>query len=321
MKPPAFANNAGQPLQRKQGTPAAPPVYRPTTASAAPPVYRPVVQARMAPPVYRPQAAQLPCGPPNTAVKQNSQPFSALQRKTASSPMPPPQMARNTGATKAQSLPSFGSGLSPLSGHGATIQRLTALVYNPVHDRPETDIIAAIRHRRVAHNGTQTMLAAYLSGYANQPGNVGGCKHYIPYAWIQTAVEDALANQGTLTNAVAWLNNLALPPAHTYNAGTLGNNVTWPVTVGTVPGINIQPASTNLGVDYYSEQVLDSEVDDLIFNLANDPRNLFYRPNSSGDAGGTQIDDPQGHGPIAVGVLRARLNGYRVFLQGLGLNV
>lgn len=211
------------------------------------------------------------------------------------------------------------------SGLGATVQRLTAVTYFPHYNRPATDQIAAIRHQRVAHNGTQTTLAAYLSGYNAVPQNVGGCKHYVPYNWVKDEVERLLVQQGTVGNAVAWLNGLAFPGAQQFQdvnlglaAGSWGGQV---VNVGAIPAINIAPAATIAGVHHYSEAVLNREVDDLIFNLANDPRNLFYRPQSSGDNGGTQIDDPQGAGAMPVNSLRARLQTYRLLLRGLGLNV
>ena len=199
------------------------------------------------------------------------------------------------------------------------VQRLTNMNYNPVHARPNTDSIIGMLHARVAHTGTQRQLAAFMSGYdvGNAPGN---CNHYVPYVSVANAVREAISLPAVadLSVAVPWLNGLALPGGANV---TINSNLypQYTVGVGNVPPVNIPGVGP--GGNQYNETDINQQVDDLIFNLANDPRNLFYWPNSSGDAGGTAIDNPNGAGGMNVNTLRTRLQAYRQALLNLGLNV
>jgi hypothetical protein len=202
------------------------------------------------------------------------------------------------------------------------VQRLTAIAFAPSYDRKGTDKISTFRHVRVAHNATQTKLAAFLSGY--DPQNVPSiCNHYVAYSMIENAVHDKIQSL-TLDQAVTWLTNLALPGSQTFLSQTdLGiANSNWNVTVGALPKVNIPNVAPN-GAAYsaYNEITLNNELDDFIFNLANDPRNLFYWPQSSGDAGGTQVDMPKGAGAMPLTKLKARLAAYHQKLTSLGLNL
>jgi hypothetical protein len=221
-----------------------------------------------------------------------------------------------------------GSVRGPL-GVGSTIQRLTQITYTQTNNRPGTDTISDVSHRRNIHNQTHRNIVAYLCGWNSynhaQANGCLICNHYVAYSKIREAVTDRLeAAPGTLNAAVAWLNGLVLAPAAVVTVhSTLfpAHQNPWNQPLGAMPGINILPHHIALGVNYYDEEVVAEEVDDLIYNLANDPRNLFYWPTSTGqNAAG--IDNPTG--PLAhtqLATIRARLTAYRVFLQGLGLAV
>ena len=197
------------------------------------------------------------------------------------------------------------------------VQRLTKITYNSPSVRLKTDSIVAMNHSRVPHNDTHRSLAASLSGYGfiQAPGN---CNHYVPYASVARAVEVAISTpqQADLDNAVAWLTSLVLPGADTFMITPL-NHYHYGVRTGQIPAVNIQAAGQN----HYNEEDINNEVDDLIYNLANDPRNLFYWPSSTGDGGGTQVDTPQGLGPINCIDVITRLQNYRQSLTDLGFNV
>lgn len=216
-------------------------------------------------------------------------------------------------------------------GHraGSVVQMRTAVVFNEIYDRPGTDTIARIDHDRGMHGATQTTLAAYLSGYDSvadaQADYCGICNHYVSYKMIADEVKRNVRAQGNLENVVNWLNGLALPGARTFFPADFNVAGTWSFQVGQIPAVNIGVASTNAhGTNFYVEAQVNREIDDLIANLANDPRNLFYWPDSRGDAGGTRTDWPIGEADgseftrVAV---RDRLNDYRALLRGLGLNV
>jgi hypothetical protein len=208
------------------------------------------------------------------------------------------------------------SGVTPpalVGGRRETIQRMSLLSYAPVHNRPGTDVIAGLHHARVAMTGTETQLAAAYSGFATPAAAPGFCKHYVAYDMVKTAVYNHL--QGlTLSAAVNWLTTRVMRGARTFTNGI------WHYNLGAQPA----PVIPNLGTvlaPLYSEATLNTEIDDFIKNLANDPQNLYYRANSSGDNGGTTLDTPQGHGSRTLFYELGRLNGYRAYLLGLGLAV
>jgi hypothetical protein len=208
------------------------------------------------------------------------------------------------------------------SGSVFVIQRKTAISFNPADDKAGSVKIAGISHQREVHNDTQRMLAAYLSGYDKPPPGLI-CNHHVPYTYIRSEVERILTSKTDLETAVQWMNALSLPQAKTYD----WNNWGWSLasnnqfTVGAMPKPSIKPTKTVGFTKYYAEADLNREVNDLIWNLANDPRNLFYWPNSTGDAGGTQVDTPTGTGPMGITHIKTRLNDYITQLRGLGLNV
>jgi hypothetical protein len=211
----------------------------------------------------------------------------------------------------------------------STIQRLTSVTYTQTNYRPDTNTIHSISHTRNIHNNTNRNIVAYLCGwnsYAHAQGNgCNICNHYVAYEKVRRAVIARLeAHPGTLASAVAWMNALVLPPAANVTVNSTHfppaqNPYTHPL--GAMPAISIQPNHTALGINYYDEEEVDSEIDDLIYNLANDPRNLFYWPTSTGQ-NGLGIDTPTGLLPhTSLGIIKTRLANYRVFMQGLGLNV
>lgn len=242
---------------------------------------------------------KMPVQPKLKRSLQETKAISVAQRQAA------PSSAPKTG---------FAATAAPLGGRPKTIQRLSLLSYAPVHNRPGTDVIAGWHHARVAMTGTETQLAALYSGY-NNPGTAPGfCKHYVAYDMVKTAVFNQL-NGMTISAAVAWLTSRGMRGARQF---THPNGATY--NLGAQPA----PVIPNLGTalaPLYNEATLNSEVDDFIKNLANDPQNLYYRTNSSGDNGGTTLDIPQGWGNRTVGWENARLTNYRNYLIGLGLAV
>jgi hypothetical protein len=201
------------------------------------------------------------------------------------------------------------------------IQRKTALTFNPAHDKAGSVKIASVAHQRELHNSTQRTLAAYLSGYGTPPG--GTCNHHVPYTLIRSEIERKLTSAADLEAAVLWMHALNLPGAENYDWNQWG----WQLaansqfSVGAMPSPHITPTKTVLGTAYYAEAALNETVNDLIWNLANDPRNLFYWPNSTGDGGGTTVDNPTGAGSMPIKHITGRLQSYRTKLQNLGLNV
>lgn len=172
----------------------------------------------------------------------------------------------------------------------APIQMLTAIAYNPAYQRPGATSVAAMRHARVDMTNAERHMAAINSGYANVGAAPGWCNHHVPYAMICDGVEALLNTAPDLTNSVA--------------------NVTAVNVGGGVPQANIPNTGTPLAPTY-DEGVLNDEVDDLVANLANDPRNLFYWPAHTGDGGGTLIDEPWGNGAMPVNTLRGNLHTYQ----------
>ena len=214
---------------------------------------------------------------------------------------------------------------------GRTIQRQTNLTFdNDI--RPGTDIVTGMHHARNPHAVVHKDLAAYLSGYNSHGDAVARgcavCNHSISYSNVAKAVEGALAQQGNLQAVVNFLNGLNpnLPKSCTYRDSFFGLNDPsgWSFSVGAVPVIDIKMLIKN-GVPFYSKANLDKEVDDLIANLANDPRNLFYWPEHTGDFGGTQVDNPKATlkatGYASLLNVQARLAAYRLHLKNLGLGV
>lgn len=173
------------------------------------------------------------------------------------------------------------------------IQKLTALAYVPAHQRPGTDQIAAVRHARVPFRGWEKTVAAARSGYAGAflPGN---CNHHVPYAMIRDGIENRLCHSPNITAAVAWAVG-ACP--------LICNNIPLP----NIPNIGTPAAPI------YDEGVLNSEIDDMIANIANSPHNLFYWPLHLTNA--AQIDEPVGQGPIPVDHLRTKLRNYQQKLR------
>jgi hypothetical protein len=201
------------------------------------------------------------------------------------------------------------------------VQRLTTMIYEQGDARSKTDAIIEMMHARVPHNETQRKLAAYLSGYAYEKDKLSSpCNHYVPYASVVMAVREAILKSkvGNLGAAVPWLSKLALPAdaKFTINSSKFPR---YTVTVGKIPAVNI-PAVGPTGSSY-RETDINREVNDLIFNLANDPRNLFYWPQSTGDGGGKSLDKPLGIGGMDLMQVQARLEAYRDTLKKLGLKV
>ncbi len=218
------------------------------------------------------------------------------------------------------------------------IQRNTAIFYNQTNYRSANDTIAQINHNRVMHNNTNRNIVAYICGWRDYQDAMNNgcdtCNHYISYATIRDAITTRLANapagggfaQGSLGAAVRWLNNVNLPGAVNVNVGSSRfalNQNPWNQPLGAVPAVNIAPHHNNGGTDYYDERIVESEVDDLIYNLANDPRNLFYWPDSTAQQA-NGIDTPTNPHNLThtnFGAITGRLAAYRATLQALGLNV
>jgi hypothetical protein len=119
---------------------------------------------------------------------------------------------------------------------------------------------------------------------------------------VKTAVFNRLIGMASLRHAVVWLNGRNMLGAGHYRCPIDG---LW-YPLGAQPAPNIPNVGTALAPQY-QEAVLNTEVDDFIKNLANDPRNLYYRATSTGDNGGTQLDVPTGGGQRTI---NAEVNGY-----------
>ncbi|RIJ50871.1 DUF4157 domain-containing protein [Maribellus luteus] len=208
-------------------------------------------------------------------------------------------------------------------------QLQTRIYYAPPNNRAGNSVINRANHKRNLHNSTQRDLAAYHSGYINyvQAANLGTgiCNHHVSYAAIANAVLDEIytntPNQN-LDEAVAWINN-------TYNTNLQGqrnyHNGVFGFTFGGFPAANI-PNLGGFGGAQYDEFTVEQEIDDIIFNLANDPQNLFYWPASTGGdpdrPTGMNNNNPLPNYNVTRQVLRGRLNQYRNYLRNtLGLNI
>ncbi|RKH95150.1 DUF4157 domain-containing protein [Corallococcus sp. AB030] len=215
-------------------------------------------------------------------------------------------------------------------GGGGAIQRLTAASYSS-GVRTANDVIVEVAHVRVMHNDTNRKLAAYLSGYNNSQDAVNDgcrvCNHYVPYSSICSEIIRNIKAQATVGKAVAWMEGLKskLPKTETFtNSDFNVTNDDWSFTVEGVPAVDFSSVGNVNGVSWYLETNLNKQIDDLIYNLANDPRNLFYWRNSSGDGSGTLIDKPQGPkgtGYATLNTVLGRLSKYHQSLKALGLIV
>lgn len=161
----------------------------------------------------------------------------------------------------------------------SVIQRATTLVYASPNMRPLTDKISGMNHTRVDHTDWHRNEASKQSGYGPDHTDAPGtCNHAVPYKMIKDHVGTTLSTspKNTVNDAATFVNGLAgsysCPGLFTFGSGTL------------------------------SEVQINSSVDTLISNAANDVRNLFYWPDHTGDSGGTAIDKPKGVGSRAGGV-------------------
>jgi hypothetical protein len=346
---------APQPKTASSATPAgsgAPPVYRPqpaaqqrrtlgpTVVSPAPLVpqsrganaidkqhsahLQRVAQAKMA--TARPQGVAQCSGANNPlSVRNASFPNASLRPGAQAREF---QMApRNEAALGSREQPAAArtSVATPTNARTMTaIQRVTALVYTPsAHILPQYTV-TSISHDRVAHGGTQAQIAAQKSGWL--PSNLdfppGNCKHYVGYARVQAAVEQHLVGM-TVQQAITWLTTRTMKGAGQYWSDV---EQQWN-PLGAQPVPDIQNQGT-LAHPWFDHTHIAGELEDFIANLANDPRNLYYRASSSGDGGGWLIDEPTGTGRRTLADEKkgypnedGGLHGYRAFLQGLGLAV
>lgn len=201
------------------------------------------------------------------------------------------------------------------------IQRQTSMIFSRPIDRPGTDKITTLVHGRSPHTSNGKLLAAWLSGYHPVP-NGKICNHHISYKLLSAAVAKRIETLGSLDLVATWINSLVLPGAETYDSTILGFPMSGNrfFSVGAMP----KPAVTStiaMGINYYSEFNLNKQIDDLIFNLANDPRNLFFWHQSTGDQGGQAVDYPQGDWNdtlASLAVVDLRLNNYRQGLARFG---
>ncbi|GAA0739791.1 DUF4157 domain-containing protein [Sphingomonas sp. ABOLD] len=207
---------------------------------------------------------------------------------------------------------------------GRVIQCQTQLDYATKVKIAPTDRIVGGWHSREIHNDTQKKLVAYLCGY-NSPsaaindGCENVCNHYVPYQHVRDAVLSALKKSKNVAAAAKWLNGIHIPGQIYY--GTLWGQPknAWNFMVGELPRVVLYMAS-----GCYDQNDINREVDDLIYNLANDPRNMFYAATSTGDFKGTAIDRPLTLGPnaqVTVVNLVQRLEAYRALMNGQGVKV
>lgn len=207
------------------------------------------------------------------------------------------------------------------------VQRQTQLKFASKNLLSKTEKIVGGLHSRNMHTHTGKTLVAYLSGYDTYQNAVGDgctiCNHYLPYMGIRDAILTKLSSMKDVEAAVNWLNGLSLP-GETYYGDLWGLNKTaWNFPVGSMPTINIS-LKTHFFQQGYDEEELNNEVDDLIFNIANDPRNMFFAATSTGDSGGTAIDTPVALGPnsnMNVTDVKKRLAKFRTKVKGLGLAI
>ncbi|NNC18756.1 DUF4157 domain-containing protein [Corallococcus exiguus] len=209
----------------------------------------------------------------------------------------------------------------------SAIQRSTAVYFKDSKYQLPGATITSVAHGRVMHGDVQRDLAAYLSGFKDSQSATDAkcknCNHYVPYSKIKSEIIGKIENK-TLGQAVTWLEGLELklPQKAVFNFSTFGIKDGKTFTVGKVPAVNIRRGPPANGI-CYDEVEFEREIDDLIANLANDPRNMFYWEKSTGDGGGTQIDspDPRCNTRGVYGVVITRLKDYRRILLSLGLKV
>jgi hypothetical protein len=210
-----------------------------------------------------------------------------------------------------------------------TIQRQTGVQF--VNDtQPGSSFINGMVHDRNLHGATQKDLASYLSGYdKHADAIVHGCticNHHISYKSITAAVRKIVMDSTDLEALVQSLHalNPKLPKAQIYRNTDFGLAGPWEFQVGAVPPIEIKVELQNRGVKYYSKRNIDEQLDHLIWNLANDPRNLFYWKDHTGDLGGANLDVPRGAatgGIFSLAVVKLRLKQYHTLIQRMGLDV
>lgn len=169
------------------------------------------------------------------------------------------------------------------------LQAATSTGYNIPNCRHGNSNITWIFHIREPMTQGQKNQAKTNSGYTGgiQTNAWQVCNHCVPYAMIANQIKNQLQNNSVFA-ARTYLNNCT--------AAILGAGQVMP---------NTQKAS------WFFEQDINTTINDAIANIANDPRNLFYWPDHTGDGNGTQVDYPRGHGPhggtIPVATLRNAL--------------
>ncbi|NKI97132.1 hypothetical protein [Rhizobacter sp. SG703] len=210
----------------------------------------------------------------------------------------------------------------------AVYQLQTRLYYAPPNNRDGNSVIGATSHNRNLHNNTQRDLAAYHSGYVNsvhaatRGANI--CNHHVSYTAIARAVRDAFAvntPNHTLSEAVGWVGTDYNPNhrgARNFHNGSFG------FQFGALPDADINDVGAGMAEEY-DEFEVETELDDVIFNLANDPQNLFYWPTKTGGDPDkpTNGSNSDMHGNnVTRQDLRTRLEDYRDHLANdIGLNV
>jgi len=209
---------------------------------------------------------------------------------------------------------------------GEIVQLQTYMEYRQHTNRRATDEITDLQHTRESHGTTNRIIAAYESGFADLTSakkQGGGCKHYVPYAMVRNAVKMRLTNHGTgqtVADVVRLVNTIPLHRADVAiwfqdNMGHYGRRP-FAYDINAHPRQMVIGNTTSSGLEY-QERDINKAVDDIIYNLANDPRNLYYWGSSSGDGGGTAIDKPRlgRRGCMAIRTHYNRMQLYQNWLK------
>lgn len=204
------------------------------------------------------------------------------------------------------------------------IQRKTFLLTNSTV-KPN-DKIQDVEHARVLHNETQKKLAAYICGYNFDEVKNSICNHHYPYQGVVALVRQKILEMGTVGKALAWMKSLDLKKDEKLSSiADLGIKPTltkpeYRFSLGAMPPVDQKgELAKDLSAGGCSAVGLSKEIDDLIFNLANDPRNLFYCEANMGDDSGRRLDWPDRTGSDRTSkvTLTARLKSYSDWLGGL----
>lgn len=162
-----------------------------------------------------------------------------------------------------------------LAGGVISLQKKTATEFSKETGVPHSSELESITHERVDMTTAERNAAKVYwanAGFGLIPTRTV-CNHHIPYKEVRDKVREALVHRKA--DEVAWrLSQVAL---------------------------SVLPNETG-----FNRQEIENSIDELIASTANNPKNLFYWPDTTGDDGGNTRDNPAFSDNYDIKQLRVR---------------